>query len=903
MGTLSVTTRYHRGGNVVSEWNYPGAKWWKFDFHTHTPASDDFRGQVEPKGWLRKFMEERIDCVAITDHNNGAWIDKLKEALQTVSAEEPDWYRPLYLFPGVEISVQGGVHLLALFDPEKGKAEIDALLGAVRYPVSNGQSGGVTQKSLAEVIDIVHDQGGIAVPAHVDKEKGLFQEFEGVTLEQVLNHPNIHAMEICDEGFVKPPIYENKKLQWTEVIGSDTHDFNDDTFGTFTWIKMDEPSIEGLKLALIDGNASVKRDMSEAPNQHSEYVIEEIIIEEIIIEEAKFMGRPEVLACRFSPSLNTIIGERGSGKSTLLEFMRLALRREQEIPEILKTENEKYFNVDGDNLLLHNSRLSMIYRKGETRYRLSWSKEADIASLESETENGWEAEDGEIQSLFPAYIYSQKQIFTLAQNPDALLNIIDKETSVRAASLEQTRNDLVHRYKQLEQRVKELHDKIAQRNELSGLLNDTSRQIKEIENSGHIETLQNYRQRRGQLAIIDDLEILWQKIVSRLREANEGIAPISFDEQVFGTQQDMLGAVIHTNNKWQAIQEQLSKLIEESQNIIDGWHKTKEATTWMGAVNLDIAKYEQLHNELEQKGIDPNKYPELLEQQTQYQRELEQINSHEEELAQLKQQKNLVLAELQQNREQLTENRELFLESVLENNQSVRIRVQPFEQNWEGVEEKIRQILQCENRFDRDLSTFQEIYQPGNINTIQNIKNRVSKIRDDIESAEDRRFATHLKENLPQESISELMCWFPQDSLEITFGDQGSQQSIQQGSPGQKTATLLAFIMSYGNEPLLLDQPEDDLDNELIYSLIVRQLRETKSRRQIIVVTHNANIVVNGDAEMVVPLEVANGQTHVSSPASIQNEDIRKRICVILEGGQQAFEQRYKRIHLENENV
>ena len=109
---------------------------------------------------------------------------------------------------------------------------------------------------------------------------------------------------------------------------------------------------------------------------------------------------------------------------------------------------------------------------------------------------------------------------------------------------------------------------------------------------------------------------------------------------------------------------------------------------------------------------------------------------------------------------------------------------------------------------------------------------------------------------------------------------------------------FIKLTLSYGDEPLLLDQPEDDLDNELIYDLIVRQLRETKTKRQVIVVTHNANIVVNGDAEMVLPLEVVKGQTYVQQPASIQQKNVRESICNILEGGEKAFEQRYRRIHL-----
>ncbi len=208
---------------------------------------------------------------------------------------------------------------------------------------------------------------------------------------------------------------------------------------------MDKPSIEGVKLALLDGPASVNRELQAVPNRHSEYVIEEITV-----ENARYMGRGSPLTCRFSPFLNTIIGGRGSRKSTLLEFMRFLLRREKEIPKPLIQESEKYFQTGDDNLLLDESRLSLIYRKGSTRYRLNWSAKADAASLEAEIENQWKAEQGEIRSLFPAYIYSQKQIFTLAQEPDALLDIIDRDVSVKYEDLEQERTRLVNHYRQLE---------------------------------------------------------------------------------------------------------------------------------------------------------------------------------------------------------------------------------------------------------------------------------------------------------------------------------------------------------------------------------------------------------------------------------------------------------------------
>ena len=64
--------------------DWPGSRWWRFDFHTHTPASKDYGDKsITPHDWLLGFMRAGIDCVAVTDHNSGAWIDRLKEILAT----------------------------------------------------------------------------------------------------------------------------------------------------------------------------------------------------------------------------------------------------------------------------------------------------------------------------------------------------------------------------------------------------------------------------------------------------------------------------------------------------------------------------------------------------------------------------------------------------------------------------------------------------------------------------------------------------------------------------------------------------------------------------------------------------------------------------------------------------
>ena len=132
----------HMPAHDASSWSYPGARWRKFDFHTHTPASSDYPDPdtVTPQDWLLGFMRAGIDCVAITDHNSGEWIDPLKAALQELKEASHPEFQPLHLFPGVELTASGGTHVLAIFDPSKGSSDISHLLGAAKYQGERGAS-------------------------------------------------------------------------------------------------------------------------------------------------------------------------------------------------------------------------------------------------------------------------------------------------------------------------------------------------------------------------------------------------------------------------------------------------------------------------------------------------------------------------------------------------------------------------------------------------------------------------------------------------------------------------------------------------------------------------------------------------------------------------------------------
>jgi predicted ATP-dependent endonuclease of OLD family len=100
------------------------------------------------------------------------------------------------------------------------------------------------------------------------------------------------------------------------------------------------------------------------------------------------------------------------------------------------------------------------------------------------------------------------------------------------------------------------------------------------------------------------------------------------------------------------------------------------------------------------------------------------------------------------------------------------------------------------------------------------------------------------------------------------------------------------LLFSDDVHPLVIDQPEDHLDSAFIYDAVVQTLRRVKERRQVIVATHNANIAVLGDAELIAPLRSWAGAGHVTDRGSVDTRATRERACKILEGGEDAYRRR-----------
>lgn len=926
----------------MSTWNWNGARWWKFDFHTHTPASEDYgkgpdQAQLRsrtPREWLLDFMRAGVDCVAVTDHNSGAWVDGLKQALDELRREQPEGYRELFLFPGVEISVNGGVHVLALFDCEATSAQVTALLGAVGFSDTFGRSDGVTTKSFAEVVSEITRAGGIAIPAHVDENSGLLATFAGTTLKQAIECADIVAMEVVDLAWTKPALYTDTKTAWTEVLGSDSHHPAGNAGqkypgSRFTWVKMGHPSIEGLRLALLDGSLSVKRSDQTTgdPNGHGA-----LVIENVEIAEARYMGRSSSgdgsrsFSITLNPWLNAVIGGRGTGKSTVVEFVRTALDREGELPPALERDYEKYrklYDSRGDEgLLTQHSQFDVIYRKDGTRYKVCWNSSSKSSSIHvDDGVSGWREEQGDVAQRFPVRIYSQKQIFELAKDPLALLRIVDEASAVDRSKWEEDWRAEENRYLSLRAEARRREAELGDEGRLLGELEDVKRKLEAFEGTDHAAVLKEYQRRQREAGAVKKWESTWQSAAGRIRETAQSIVPPPLARELFDASdsaaEDIIAKSSNLVSGFARVQERLNELANEVERLSQQWSEDRDSSPWNEAVKSTADAYRELQEKLKAQGAgDPSVYGDLVKRRQEVESRLAEIRKGREELDGIRKQASDCLDRLLKLRQDLTSRRKAFIETVLAQNPYVRIRVVPYGAR-EAVEQELRKILQRETGgFEKDIgspdggdSMLGKLYQ-GNPDAaefetrLQSLKANLRAIAGGTHNAfdlKDQRFATHMGK-LPPEALDRLDVWFPEDSLQVEYstGANGSSfRSIQEGSPGQKTAALLAFLLSYGEEPIILDQPEDDLDNHLIYDLIVQQLRTIKQRRQVIVITHNANIVVNGDAELVVALAARGGQTQIEAQGSLQEKGVRDTICNIMEGGREAFERRYRRISLE----
>lgn len=931
-------------------WNHPGSRWWKFDLHTHTPASADTYWAKEgaaltPEQWLLRYMQAEVDCVVVTDHNTGAWIDKLKHAYERMSAAPPADFRALHLFPGVELSVNGGFHLLAIFDVGKLTSDIDTLLGAVDYVGTKGDSDGVTRKSAVEVIEAVISSGGLPIPAHVDQKKGMLEVKEGAssvldpnTLRQVCDSGNLLAMEVVAPDAPKPQVYKNAHCDWTEVIGSDSHNFKGTwTPGSrFTWVKMARPSLDGLRLALLDGaRFSVRR--SDIPDGSDLFRRPEHFIGSIEISNARYMGRGEPARLEFNPWFNALVGGRGTGKSTVVHALRLSYRREEDLKRLdQESEARRDFEAfkqvpknrtDTGGLTRDTELLVSLTREG-VLHRLRWRQDAIGDAVEELRGGAWARAEsqGIAPERFPVRIFSQGQIAALAgERQDALLGLIDEAAQARNAK--RALDDARQRFLAARAQIRAIDGRLKGRDEIAVKLEDIKRKLAGFEGKEHTEILKTYQRRSRQERELERQFETAKAVASRIEGlskdlVSEDLPPGAFEnsDSADATALGALGLIRKAIANARGEVRATADALEASRLAA---RQALEASEWRVAATGAKERYTALTAELRSQGVaDPSEYGKLVQERQRLEGEIDRFESLRREREKLADEATGQRGHVRAARRELSKARREFLGETLANNAYVRIALVPYGRDLDAIDRGLRETLglAVDDKFSSDILTrgddsprqgvvadlLRDLPDDG-VDAALQVEARLLALGERFERACAGRpeFGGHFNNYLQRECgkqpelLDRLLVFSPEDTLGVEYslkGDGTGFRPINQASAGQRAAAMLAFLLAHGTEPMVLDQPEDDLDNHLIYDLVVRQIRENKMRRQLIVVTHNPNIVVNGDAEMLHALDFKEGQCRVVQSGSLQEQSMREEVCRVMEGGPEAFKRRYQRL-------
>lgn len=934
-------------------WRYPGARWWKFDFHTHTPASLDYgkgheqsrHREISPVDWLLAYMRAEVDCVAVTDHNSGGWIDRLTEAYAQLEVAECPDFRPLHLFPGVEITANGGAHVLAILDPAMTAADVLQLLGHVKFFGDRGTSDAAADASPKEVVQAIAQFGGIPILAHVDKPSGAFEALSGNTLAPLLDTQGLFAIEVCDPNSQKPAIYRERNLAWAEVLGSDAHhptgvNGQRSPGSHFTWVKMGAPSLEGLRLALLDGNEVSLRRSDNPEQSFSPQATPDHFVESVQISEARFMGQGTAENLEFSPWFNALVGGRGTGKSTIVHFLRLAYRREGELAKLGEAESvartfERFKRAprsrdDHGGLRKDNSTevCVVVMRHGE-RYRLRWQHDGSEPVVEEWRSGGWRPSSSQTitPDRFPLRLFSQGQIAALsAEGSLALLDVIDQTVQ---AHLEVAKiRDEERRFLALRSSIRDLSGKVGGREALGIQLADTRRKLDRFHQAQHSEVLVEYQLRSRQEANISRQFDAALELAKRVETLASELAPEAVPQDLF----DAGSSVDHSAFQ---VLSRLHDHVRNSAESLNAAHKTlvaaareeREALTstpWHASLQGARQSYEHLVSALRSQGVsDPKEYDGLVQERHLLEDELAKLDSFEEQRKQVIQQADEALQSLALARRELSLKRSEFLRQTLAGNPFVRITLEPYGREARAIERSLREVIEVmDDRFSEDILLVDDRGPTaGEVATLldhlpdddgaacKQMEERLLALKERVKDAchglGTQHFGGHFSNYLERqykqrpEFLDRVLMWFPEDSLRVEYspdGDGTGFRPIGQASAGQRAAAMLAFLLAYGSEPIVLDQPEDDLDNHLIYDLVVKQIRSGKHRRQILAITHNPNIVVNGDAEMIHALDFRYGQCRVVERGCLQDRSMREEVCRVMEGGLEAFERRWKRL-------
>jgi PHP domain len=876
-----------------------GAVWLKADLHVHTPGSADCRENITPEDIVRVAIGKGLSIIAITDHNTASWCDRVVEAARNSA---------LTVFPGVEISTNQG-HMLGIFDIDTPGSKIDDMLFKLGIPREQlGSLDAATPSGIAEACDKIEELGGVAIAAHVEGERGFLNTIKvAAERKRAYYSKNLRGLELVDasnrDTFQKglKPDYSRKLacVQSSDSVspGSNQH-LIANIASRFSFIKMSERSISGLKLALIDPEMRIRLvdDNKPTPNRN----ILAMWVTGGFLNEQVF---------RFSDNVNCLIGDTGAGKSVALELIRFCLNHPPIVSKINAEVDRLLSEQLGDLGTVH-----IVIQKDDSYYLVerSWGIPPSAPVVSRLTENGQQKIEDiiDMQLFFPIKAFSQSEIIEYAREKEVRLSLTDdlidcsqekiKISEVKASLKGNASAFIVEKNKEfiIQSQLQGLPALYESLTQLDAVLNDTR--------------IKQHQQWYKEKLILDNssrqLKALGN-IVESSRSSMQLIQPLTEEEIATYPNVDLLNELNSTYATWQtALKISCDSLLSNSRIVVENLASIK--LRWDSRFERAETEYKNLLSEIDKDGKGLQSLSERREQIVVQIAGLETLKHQLEneilpKVLELNGIRESLLDQLQAQRVQITQKRQSKAQELTEKlNNKVRLRVHA-RTNKNLFRLALQRLGQRSGTKTTEYDTITEKYHP-----IAFVKQILSEdynnlvTQTGIDGTRFEKLRDFIYERKLVDELYELQLTDVDDEIDVMLEvNTGIYKPIEELAHGQKCMVILMIALAEGAFPLIVDQPEDALHAPGIEIGIVSNLRSRRGIRQCIFATRNANIIVSADAEQILPLRADAVHGQLVGCGCLDSFSQKELVVYHVEGGEEAFDRRQTKYYLKPSSV
>jgi len=858
-----------------------GSTWLRADFHLHTNADKEFTYTDDENHFVSNYIaalkaaDIRIGVIA----NHNKFDQASFKALRKKGLKEE-----IFLLPGIELSVKdgsNGVHTLVVFSDEwfrnqENKDYINSFIsvtfaGQSNYENENARSNQDLTETIRELDKF--DKDYFILFAHVEADNGLWGGLSGGRITELGKNENFRCRTLGFQKVMTHDVADRpcriKVQNWlngwypAEVEGSDCKTIKNIGQGKFCFLKLGDYTFEAVKYALMD----YQNRLAAQPEKHKHSYVRSISFEGGILD-----GK----SLELSPELNSLIGIRGSGKSSVLEAIRYVL----DISFEDKTEDAAYKNA----LVAHTlgsggeAIITAVDRHGrEYKIRRILNDQPDIY-VDGTLQPGVSIRETIIHK--PIY-FGQKDLSSTGEGfeKDLVEKLVKEKLTGIRSRIEEQRQKVADGVISL-QKLANVEDK---KKEYEAKKQDAEFKLKLYKEHGVEEKLQK------QVDFSTD-ERKCKQIVTSTDEYLHGL-----EEYISQYEDELRNHSLYKSkqnkNFFDSFFESYKKTIESLDILKKGLELGKVGLSEITAKQKEFAQLAQGLKE------------EFAEIERKLSEELKDSGAQAirpDEFLQLKksadQAKTMLEALEKQQTQQTTIQNELISELTILNDL------------WHDEFKAIKDELDKVNKSHSSLQIIVE-YKANKAALIDIMKNmfRGSRIRENTFSALADVFSDFggmfkdfekvkklvgssapIFEEYFTNNLRSLLTWQTPNSFTIKYRD----KELKHHSLGQRASALILFVLSqHENDLIIIDQPEDDLDNQTIYQDVIKMIRELKQKTQFVFATHNANFPVLGDSEQIFSCHYADENITTVS-GSIDCQDLQKEIVDIMEGGEEAFNRR-----------